>query len=110
MEQTKTLPPLVSDEQIRDTFMYGSLIKDEEHGFMSGANYVRHEYEADRAKTREVVQALVDAAKSAHHQLQNILDYRVAEGSDRDKVRAEQDIIRIAMSSAKSQLQIEPTK
>ena len=97
MEQTKTLPPLVGDEQIRDTFMYGSLIKDEEHGFMSGANYVRHEYEQDRQRTREVVQALVD---KSHHSSKCEYLY----DSDCDCG------LSAAIALAKSRLQIEPTK
>ena len=118
MEQT--LPPLVSDEQIRDTFMYGSLIKDPEHGFMSGANYVRHEYEQDRAKTREVVQALVDALDRLSKEM---------DCDDWGEIDVNGDITRplahdiIAMPGgcpkcktdevidlAKSQLNIEPTK
>jgi hypothetical protein len=53
--------PLLSDQSIRETFMYGSLILDAEHGFMSGANYARHEYEDARAKDAELIQQLVDA-------------------------------------------------
>ena len=60
MSNTKR-EPLLSDKVIRDTFMYGSLIKDAEHGFMSGANYVRDFYEAARAKDAELIQTLVDA-------------------------------------------------
>ena len=60
MSNTK-LEPLLSDQSIRETFMYGSLILDAEHGFMSGANYARHEYEAARAKKDELIQRLVDA-------------------------------------------------
>ncbi len=38
--------PLLSDVEIHDTFMYGSLISDSEHGFKSGAGYARNFYEA----------------------------------------------------------------
>jgi hypothetical protein len=59
MSNTKR-EPLLSDQSIRETFMYGSLILDAEHGFMSGANYARHEYEAARAMDAELIQMLVD--------------------------------------------------
>ncbi len=59
MSNTKR-EPLLSDQSIRETFMYGSLILDAEHGFMSGANYARHEYEDARAKDAELIQQLVD--------------------------------------------------
>ena len=107
MEQTKTLPPLVSEQMRRLSSRMGNA---EAYAIIQGFAADVEAIEADRQRTCEVVQALVDAAKSAHHQLQNILDYRLAEGSDRDKVRAEQDILRIAIALAKSQLQIEPTK
>jgi hypothetical protein len=42
---TEKRAPLLSDDEIRDTFMYGSLIRDPEHGFKSGAGYVRYFYE-----------------------------------------------------------------
>jgi hypothetical protein len=42
---TEKRAPLLSDDEIRDTFMYGSLIRDREHGFKSGAGYVRKFYE-----------------------------------------------------------------
>jgi hypothetical protein len=57
----KKREPLLSDQSIRETFMYGSLILDVEHGFMSGANYARHEYEAARAKDAELIQRLLNA-------------------------------------------------
>jgi hypothetical protein len=59
MSDTKR-KPLLSDQSIRETFMYGSLILDAEHGFMSGANYARHEYEDARAKDAELIQQMVD--------------------------------------------------
>lgn len=62
MSDTKKIQePLLSDDMIRDTFMYGSFLEDAEHGFVSGANYVRNEYEIARAKDRELIQELVDA-------------------------------------------------
>jgi hypothetical protein len=56
----KKQEPLLSDQSIRETFMYGSLILDAEHGFMSGANYARHEYEDARAKDAELIQQMLD--------------------------------------------------
>jgi hypothetical protein len=64
MEQT--LPPLVSDEQIETE---ANEWREGERGitiahrmcFFSGAEWMRSECEADRQRTREVVQALVDA-------------------------------------------------
>lgn len=44
--ETNYREPLLSDVEIHDTFMYGSLISDSEHGFKSGAGYARNFYEA----------------------------------------------------------------
>ena len=51
MTKEQTLPPLVSDEDINDPKLTIPL----------GAKMIRDIYEADRQKTREVVQRLVDA-------------------------------------------------
>lgn len=63
-------------------------------------------YQPRLHKTAQAMKTAIDtireALESAHHQFQNILDYGVAEGSDRDKVRAEQDILKSALASLKS--------
>jgi len=59
MSNTKR-EPLVSRQEINDTFMYGPLVKDAAHGFVFGAKYVQDKYEAARAKDAELIQMLVD--------------------------------------------------
>ncbi len=51
---------------------------------------------------KTAIEQVREALESAHHHFQNILDYGVAQGSDRDKVRAEQDILRAALTALKS--------
>lgn len=58
-------------------------------------------YAAGQKSDAKLIQILVDAAKSAHHHFQNLLDYGVVLGPDRDKVRCEQFNLRIALSLAK---------
>jgi hypothetical protein len=81
MSNTKR-EPLLSDQSIRETFMYGSLILDAEHGFMSGANYARHEYEDARAKDAELIQRLVDALNVACNYAVCYEDAEFVKGAD----------------------------
>ena len=66
---------------------------------------VRRIYEADRAKTREVVQELVNA-------IVGNAEYRLlTEGEEGDTLNDFMNLtFNAALSSAKSQLNIEPTK
>jgi len=97
MEQT--LPPLVSDEQMETE---ANEWREGERGvtithrmcFFSGAEWMRSECEADRAKTREVVQSLVDAIQGEA--------VRCGDGFCQKSTAA--------LALAKAQLQIEPTK
>lgn len=95
MEQTP-LPPLVSDAQItwRSMCAENGVIV-EEMSFNVGAYFIRDLYEAHRAKTREVVQALVD---KAHHSSK--CEYLYESNCDCG--------LTAALALAKSQLQIEP--
>ena len=112
MEQT--LPPLVSDEQMETE---ANEWREGERGvtithrmcFFSGAEWMRSECEADRAKTREVVQALVDALRNAdrYGNFRNDGPYHFNPDSDQ---HALQKFEAAAIALAKSQLQIEPTK
>lgn len=70
MEQTP-LPPLVSDDWIAENNGYAWSLAD-----------MRDIYEADRAKTREVVQALEDVDKEVA-MLKEMEDFAVRRGSTR---------------------------
>jgi hypothetical protein len=63
MSNTKR-EPLLSDDAISEAFLYGPLVVDALHGYLSGANYARDIYEADRAKDAELIQRLVDALEN----------------------------------------------
>ena len=109
MEQT--LPPLVSDEQLLgpvNNWHVGGRIVPLYGRKMTGYD-VRDIYEADRAKTREVVQALVDALRNAdrYGNFRNDGPYHFNPDSDQ---HALQKFEAAAIALAKSQLQIEPTK
>lgn len=90
MEQTKTpLPPLVSDGHTH-----------------ARCGEMRDIYEADRLKTREVVQALVDAlAKVRSEAFANVIPDGFTPNPSAIEVV---HIADSAMALAKSQLQIEP--
>ena len=60
MSNTKQ-EPLLSDDAISEAFLYGPLVVDALHGYLSGANYARDIYEAARAKDAELIQQLMDA-------------------------------------------------
>jgi ABC-type microcin C transport system permease subunit YejB len=66
MEQTP-LPPLVSDQRIRD-IETGKFASERmyEMNYRQGMHDMRDIYEADRQKTREVVQELVDDLSRAY--------------------------------------------
>ena len=95
MTKEQTLPPLVSDEDINDPKLTIPL----------GAKMIRDIYEADRQKTLEVVQALVDAiVDNAKYRL-------LTEGEEGDTLSDFMNLtLNAAIALAKSQLQIEPTK
>ena len=95
MTKEQTLPPLVSDEDINDPKLTIPL----------GAKMIRDIYEADRQKTREVVQRLVDAiVDNAKYRL-------LTEGEEGDTLSDFMNLtLNAAIALAKSQLQIEPTK
>jgi hypothetical protein len=63
MSNTKP-EPLLSDDAISEAFLYGPLVVDALHGYLSGANYARDTYEATRAKDAQLIQQLVDALHS----------------------------------------------
>ena len=102
-EQT---PPLVSDAQItwRSMCAENGVIV-EETSFNVGAYFIRDIYEADRQKTREVVQALVDAiVDNAKYRL-------LTEGEEGDTLSDFMNLtLNAAIALAKSQMNIEPTK
>jgi len=100
----KTLPPLVSDAKLQ-----GALDKVAQFNLPSfeAMKLVRDAYEGDRAKTREVVQSLVDALKLATGWLP--YHERMEEDSE-NKFDATDKAIVHALALAKSKLQIEPTK
>ena len=99
MEQTP-LPPLVSDEQAFSDEAPFTRNIDSDHFKL---NYLRDIYEADRAKTREVVQALVDGIETMR---QGSFADAFIFASDAD-LDAHADRL---LSLAKSQFNIEPTK
>ena len=103
MSDTKTpLPPLVSDDAIAKV-MADQFNTQRDHVVACGAaRSVRNIYEADRAKTREVVQALVDAL----WQFEGAVVYVGWDPAEREKHKAAAQ----SLALAKSQLNIEPTK
>ncbi len=99
MSDTKTpapLPPLVSDEEL-DKWQDSRKGGKGGIGFKWTAPKVRDIYEADRAKTREVVQRLVD-----------LIFHDSDCGQIMNQGRCD-CFAAIALSLAKSQLNIEPT-
>lgn len=96
MEQTP-LPPLVSNRLIR-----GECEDDKVTPYE-----VRDQYEADRQRTREVVQALVDALSLANTKLPARSALPTGTFTYMGYVCASVDA---AFAVAKSRLQIEPTK
>jgi hypothetical protein len=72
MSNTKQ-EPLLSDDAISEAFVYGPLVVDALHGYLSGANHARDIYEAARAKDAELIQHLVDALAN----LRDIHQFRV---------------------------------
>lgn len=117
MEQTKTLPPLVSDEQI--AYMRMGALKADEYGDKrtrqdlimdsaeGGCRFAMEIYERDRAKTREVVQALVNCIRIAdtYGQFRPAGPYHFDPESKYHE-RQQDEITAIAL--AKSQCGIEP--
>ena len=97
MEQTKTLPPLVSDEYLSSLTPISEDWKDGPCTPVTPTE-VRNIYEAERRRTREVVQALVNGINDARFALFGCGKVELA------NTLAEIEIL------AKSQLQIEPTK
>lgn len=110
MEQTP-IPPLVSDAQLlgpaNNWYVAGRTIPLYEKK-MSGDN-VRDIYEADRAKTREVVQALVDALERTLDPTSFAMTQARLPITQHEYRRALQQGSQ-ALALAKSQLSIEPTK
>jgi hypothetical protein len=114
MEQTP-LPPLVSDEQMQadaEILSKESTAPDAETpnwmiaDVRRGIRHARDIYEADRLKTREVVQALVDAlAKVRSEAFANVIPDGFTPNPSAIEVV---HIVDNAMALAKSQLQIEP--
>ena len=107
MEQTKTLPPLVSDEQIRNDVTL--TVRATPNRTMEVKDLpltpfqVRDIYEADRQRTREVVQALCNGIETMR---QGSFADRFIFADDAD-LGAHADSL---LALAKSRLQIEPTK
>lgn len=101
MEQTP-IPPLVSDAQLlgpaNNWYVAGRTIPLYEKK-MPGDN-VRDIYEADRAKTREVVQALVDALATC----------QTFGGKTWSEDSYDEVAVAAALALAKSQLSISPSK
>ena len=108
MSHTNTpapLPPLVSDEQMEASYNLGC---DEGYVYTLERSMLRDIYEADRAKTREVVQALVNSAKMAREAIRVISP--IPDDGQRIGAIDAYTGLAAALSSAKSQLNIEPTK
>ena len=109
MEQTP-IPPLVSDDAIvlmtRDklTPAIGYM-----KAYVEGCSHTRNIYEADRAKTREVVQALVDALERTLDPTSFAMTQARLPITQHEYRRALQQGSQ-ALALAKSQLNIEPTK
>jgi len=104
MSHTKTpapLPPLVIDALIAMGF-------DADSPRALTPYAVKAIYEADRAKTREVVQALVNSAKMAREAIRVISP--IPDDGQRIGAIDAYTGLAAALSSAKSQLNIEPTK
>ena len=103
MEQTKTLPPLVSEQMRRLSSRMGNA---EAYAIIQGFAADVEAIEADRQRTREVVQVLVDL----------IAELRCKEGCRKYEPGGTAPLCyqcgerhRI-LALAKSQLQIKPTK
>ena len=99
MEQTP-LPPLLSDEQ---AFGDAAPFFRHDPSDVRALNYLRNIYEADRAKTREVVQALVDGIETMRQG--SFADAFIF--ANDDDLDAHVDRL---LALAKSQLNTEPTK
>ena len=111
MSDTKTpasLPRLLSDDAIAKV-MADQFKTQRDHVVACGAaRSVRNIYEADRQKTREVVQALVNSAKMAREAIRVISP--IPDDGQRIGAIDAYTGLAAALSSAKSQLNIEPTK
>lgn len=100
MEQTP-LPPLVSDEDLTG---WAPNKRHMAHDFPTTES-VRDFYEADRLKTREVVQALVDALERVRREAEDIGTIVCNCGAPATGIQLAANT---ALALAKSQLQIEP--
>ena len=100
MEQTKTLPPLVSEQMRRLSSRMGNA---EAYAIIQGFAADVEAIEADRQRTREVVQALCNGIETMR---QGSFADRFIFADDAD-LGAHADSL---LALAKSRLQIEPTK
>ncbi len=92
MKNTKP-EPLLSDDAISEAFLYGPLVVDALHGYLSGANYARDTYEAARAKDAELIQQLVDACRTAYRAIDALNDSGMGPLTSIEGVRAMSDTV-----------------